>query len=99
MLAGIAAGIGIGNARRARLRAVCWLPTLTALAVVLSGDVFEFSWRYQLPLLVLAPVAGVLGATAIVRDPTRRYPAAPGSSGETDEACAARGSGSAQPPS
>jgi len=75
LLAGIGAGIGFGNARRARLRAVCWLPTLCALAVVLSADVFEFSWRYQLPLLVLAPIAGALGVTAIVRDPSHRYPA------------------------
>ena len=85
LLAGITAGFGIGNARRARLRAVCWLPTLTALAVVLAADVFEFSWRYQLPLLVLAPVAGALGVTAMLRDPSRRYPAA---SEEYDERAA-----------
>jgi hypothetical protein len=78
LLAGIGAGLGLGSARRAKLCAVCWLPSLSALAVVLSADVFEFSWRYQLPLLVLAPVAGAIGATAMVRDPSTRYPAALG---------------------
>jgi hypothetical protein len=84
LLAGIGAGIGIGHARRARLRAVCWLPTLSALAVVLSADVFEFSWRYQLPLLVLAPIAGALGATAMMRNPSTFYVAAEPTSGEPE---------------
>jgi hypothetical protein len=75
LIVGIAAGCGAGRARRARLRAVCWLPTLTALAVILPADLFEFSWRYQLPLLVLVPVAGAIGVTAMLRDPATDYPA------------------------
>jgi hypothetical protein len=41
------------------------LATLSAVAVVLASDVFEFSWRYQLPALVTLPLAGVLGGTLI----------------------------------
>ncbi|MBV9794863.1 MAG: hypothetical protein JO016_13080 [Actinobacteria bacterium] len=41
------------------------LVTVTALGVVLGSDVFEYSWRYQLPVLVLLPLAGVLGGAVI----------------------------------
>jgi hypothetical protein len=53
------------------------LATLTAVCVVLGSDVYEFSWRYQLPALVTLPLAGVLGGTLIAgrlrarRDPAR----------------------------
>jgi hypothetical protein len=41
------------------------LAMLAAVAVVLGSDVFEFSWRYQLPALVTLPLAGVLGGTLL----------------------------------
>ena len=41
------------------------LVMLAAVAVVLGSDVFEFSWRYQLPALVTLPLAGVLGGTLL----------------------------------
>jgi hypothetical protein len=53
------------------------LATVTAVAVVLGSDVYEFTWRYQLPALVTLPLAGVLGGTLIAgqlqarRDPAR----------------------------
>jgi hypothetical protein len=47
------------------LAAGTMLATLTAVAVLLSSDFFEFSWRYQLPALVTLPLAGVLGGTLI----------------------------------
>jgi hypothetical protein len=72
---GILGGCGAFRARRSHLRAVLWLPTLTGLAVLLAADFFEFSWRYQLPALVFAPIAGALGITAMVRDPVAVYPA------------------------
>jgi hypothetical protein len=74
-LAGIAAGCGAFRARRSHLRATVWLPTLTGLTVLVAADIFEFSWRYQLPALVLAPIAGALGLTAMLRDPNTSYPA------------------------
>ena len=33
--------------------------------MVLGSDLYEFSWRYQLPALVTLPLAGVLGGTLI----------------------------------
>jgi hypothetical protein len=78
LLGGVLAGLGVLRARRSRLRAVCWFPSLACIAVLVSADVFEFSWRYQLPALVLAPIAGAIGFTAIFRDPEATYPAASG---------------------
>src|SRR6202012_650340 len=49
------------------------LATVTVLGVVLGSDIYEFSWRYQLPALVTLPIAGVLGGTLIAgRIATRR---------------------------
>jgi hypothetical protein len=45
----------------------CLLVTASAVAVLLGADLYEFSWRYQLPALVTLPVAGAFGATAIAR--------------------------------
>jgi len=59
------AAAGVGRARRSGLRAACLLPTLCALSVLLAADLFHFSWRYQLPALVLAPLGGALGLTAL----------------------------------
>jgi hypothetical protein len=60
------------NRRRDRddaqhLALACLLITASAAAVLLGADLYEFSWRYQLPALVTLPIAGALGATAIVR--------------------------------
>jgi hypothetical protein len=41
------------------------LMTLSATVLLLSSDAYEFSWRYQLPAVVLVPVAGALGFTAL----------------------------------
>jgi len=38
----------------------------SAVILLLAGDVFEFSWRYQLPATVTLPPAGVLGGYAVV---------------------------------
>jgi hypothetical protein len=38
----------------------------SAAVLLLAGDVFEFSWRYQLPALVTLPPAGLLGGYALV---------------------------------
>jgi hypothetical protein len=54
-------------ARRSGLRVACLLVTLSAVALLAGSDAFEFSWRYQLPAVVLLPLAGMLGVTALVR--------------------------------
>ena len=45
----------------------CLLATGLAVAAIGGADLYEFSWRYQLPLLVTLPLAGALGATAFLR--------------------------------
>lgn len=68
----LAAMLGVGRARRsgdrvavALLVATCMVPLVTAVAV--NG----FSWRYQLPQIPLLPMAGALGAAALVRGAAR----------------------------
>jgi len=67
-LLGLLAGIGgIFAFRRCRAQALaCLLITGCAVAVLLGADLYEFSWRYQLPALVTLPVAGAFGVTALV---------------------------------
>ncbi len=71
LLAGIAGGIGIGSARRSGIRAASLLASGIGFTVLITAAAFEFSWRYQLPSLVLLPLAGVLGVTAFT-GPLRR---------------------------
>ena len=69
-LLGLLAGIGgIFTFRRRRDSGpalACLLITGCAVAVLLGADLYEFSWRYQLPALVTLPVAGAFGVTALV---------------------------------
>lgn len=44
----------------------CLLFTLTAVVLLLAPDVYEFSWRYQLPAALTLPPAGLLGLTALL---------------------------------
>jgi hypothetical protein len=66
-LAGLAGSCMFGFLRRehAATAAACLLITATATILLLASDAYEFSWRYQLPALVLLPPAGILGAAAI----------------------------------
>ncbi|MGW3467929.1 phospholipid carrier-dependent glycosyltransferase [Saccharopolyspora sp. NPDC000995] len=57
--------LGVGRARSSGLRAVCLLPAGVATTVLATAAAMEFSWRYQLPGLVLIPIAGALGVTAV----------------------------------
>jgi hypothetical protein len=69
-LAGLAGSVLVlarGGSRGGRshgLALACLLFTATAAAVLLAPDVFEFSWRYQLPAIVTLPAACVLGVAA-----------------------------------
>ena len=68
LLAGIAGIFTLGRRRDpGNLSLACLLVTGSAVAVLLGADLYEFSWRYQLPALVTLPVAGVFGATVIAR--------------------------------
>jgi hypothetical protein len=59
------AGFGVGAARRAKQRAPAFLLVGMAIALMGMAAAFEFSWRYQLPGLVLYPLAGALAITAL----------------------------------
>ena len=45
----------------------CLLCTLSGAFVLLVSDLFEFSWRYQLPALVTLAPGGALGLAAAIR--------------------------------
>jgi hypothetical protein len=66
LAAGVAGALaGLGRRRAAAgLTAACLLVTLAAVVLLVSSDAFEFSWRYQLPAVVMLPLAGALGLTA-----------------------------------
>jgi len=50
-----------------RLALACLLFFLSGAAVILVSDLFEFSWRYQLPALVTLVPAGALGIAILLR--------------------------------
>ena len=60
-------GSVLGGRRREHLvtASACLLFTATAIILLLASDAYEFSWRYQLPALILLPPAGILGAAAV----------------------------------
>ncbi|WP_219905332.1 hypothetical protein [Actinopolyspora mortivallis] len=66
LLVVIAAILGVGRANRSGLRAVCLLVGGIPSAALLTAAAMEFSWRYQLPGLLLLPLAGALGITAVL---------------------------------
>ena len=67
LLAGIAGIFTFRRRRDSGPALACLLITGCAVAVLLGADLYEFSWRYQLPALVTLPVAGAFGITALVR--------------------------------
>jgi hypothetical protein len=82
LLLAAAAALGLGRSRSDKLRgAAARCPAMLFAAagvlVPLFADVFEFSWRYQLPGFVLLPLAGALGLTALPRRAPRPAPAFP----------------------
>jgi hypothetical protein len=46
-------------------------------AILLVSDVYEFSWRHQLPALVTLPAAGVLAISLLIDKPASRRQARP----------------------
>jgi 4-amino-4-deoxy-L-arabinose transferase-like glycosyltransferase len=67
LLAGIAGMFTFRRRRDSGPALACLLITGSAVAVLLGADLYEFSWRYQLPALVTLPVAAAFGITALVR--------------------------------
>ena len=69
-LAGLVGTLGVlrrrASAAQRATATACLLTFLSAVAVLLASDLFEFSWRYQLPALVTLPPAGALGITVVI---------------------------------
>jgi hypothetical protein len=70
-----ARGRSILSTRQRELALACLLVFGSAVAVLLASDLFEFSWRYQLPALVTLPPAGALGLALLGSLLRRRSPA------------------------
>ena len=80
VLAGLAGSLALlrrrGDPGRRALSQACLLFFLSGVAVALVSDLFEFSWRYQLPALVTLVPAGALGLSVLIRlRPVRPAPA------------------------
>lgn len=77
--------LGVGRARRSGLRARCLLLTGTGAGLLLVPALTaDFSWRYQLPALVLLPAGAAVAYTALrVGRPTGPVTASGGSSTRT----------------
>jgi hypothetical protein len=68
-LAGSVAALARRSSADPRSRAAglaCLLFTLVAVVILLAPDVYEFSWRYQLPAVITLPPAGLLGLTVLL---------------------------------
>jgi hypothetical protein len=80
-IAALLAAAGLGRARRSGLRNASLLFALMTLAVLLpAAAVNQFTWRYQIPQLVLLPPATALAATALLwrrREPQKGPKPAP----------------------
>lgn len=69
-MAALLAALGVGRSRRSGLRVAAWTFAAVCLVPLVTAAMSSpFSWRYQLPQLVLLPPAGALGLTALVRRP------------------------------
>lgn len=70
-LLAVAGLVGVAGmfSRRGGLRAESMVAVGFGVLLVLGGDAYLFSWRYQLPGLVFFPLAGAIGFTALT---TRR---------------------------
>ena len=68
--AGLLGSVGLlrrrGTPAQHETAAACLVTVLAAAGVLLGSDVFEFSWRYQLPALVTLVPAGALGITVVI---------------------------------
>jgi hypothetical protein len=55
-----------GGQRGLQLATASLLFTGAAVIVLLLPDLLEFSWRYQLPAVIILPPAGILGIAALL---------------------------------
>ena len=61
----LVAGVGVGRARHSGQQLACLLWLASGLGLLLAADLYQFSWRYQLPALVTLPPAAALALSAL----------------------------------
>ena len=61
----LVAGLGVGRARHSGQQLACLLWLVAGLGLLLAADLYQFSWRYQLPALVTLPPAAALALSAL----------------------------------
>jgi hypothetical protein len=70
VLLGLAGSLALAwrraDPRRRQLSLACLLFFGSAVAVLLVSDLFEFSWRYQLPALITLPPAAAAGLASLL---------------------------------
>jgi hypothetical protein len=62
----LVAGLGVGRARHSGQQLACLLWLSAGLGLLLAADLYQFSWRYQLPALVTLPTAAALALSALM---------------------------------
>jgi hypothetical protein len=72
----LAGGLGAGRARRSGQQLACLLWLAAGLGLLLAADLYQFSWRYQLPALVTIPPAAALALSALTSPRAAREPSA-----------------------
>ncbi len=72
----LVAGLGVGRARRSGQQLACLLWLAVGLGLLLAADLYQFSWRYQLPALVTIPPAAALALSALTSARSGREPPA-----------------------
>ena len=79
-LAGLMGSLAVPRRRltpgRRATALACLLFFTTGVCALLASDVFEFSWRYQLPALITLPPAAALAFTLVLRGRAERAAAA-----------------------
>jgi len=70
----LAAGFGVGRARHSGQQLACLLWLAAGLGLLLAADLYQFSWRYQLPALVTIPPAAALALSALTSPRPARQP-------------------------
>ena len=92
LILALVAGLGVGRARHSGQQLACLLWLSAGLGLLLAADLYQFSWRYQLPILVTIPPAAALALSALTSPrtarelPTTHVPGGPGNSGPDDRA-------------
>jgi len=85
----LAAGFGVGRARHSGQQLACLLWLAAGLGLLLAADLYEFSWRYQLPALVTIPPAAALALSALTSPRPAREPPATHEPGGPDDSAPA----------